>query len=74
MGNLQGNESYTAVYANTVRYASVRALLAIGAARDYELFNVDIKAAYQRSTTIACTRSGVQTARSSSWASSWTTS
>ena len=45
-GAAQAPGSYTEVFAVTVRFASVRTLLALAALHDMELFNVDIKAAY----------------------------
>ena len=46
VGAGQHPSSYEAVYANTVRYASVRSIMALGAMWDDELFNVDIRGAY----------------------------
>ena len=45
-GAAQAPGSYQEVFAVTVRFASVRILLAVAALHDWELFNVDIKAAY----------------------------
>ena len=46
LGCAQTGDSYTDVFASTVRYASVRIILAIGALLDRELFNVDIRGAF----------------------------
>ena len=46
IGAAQGKESYTDVFANTVLYASVRLMLSMGAMRDWEMFNVDIRGAF----------------------------
>ena len=46
MGNGQAASTYSEVYANTVSYCSVRAIISVACLKDYELFNVDIRAAY----------------------------
>lgn len=46
VGIQQRPDSYDNVFSTCVRYASVRTILAIGAARGWSLFNLDIRGAY----------------------------